>query len=85
MLHAHFSITWPDGQCATAQIEAESAEANYPVQYTGAFSRLVDPPVKSDVAFLAFVMRETAEKSGGKFSENYTGQFDRYAGGADAL
>jgi hypothetical protein len=46
MLHATFTITWPDGQRAIAKIETESPEQKFPVQYSGAVDRLMDPPAK---------------------------------------
>jgi hypothetical protein len=75
----------PDGQRAVAEIEAESPEASYQVQYAGAFSRLIESPKESDVAFLSFVMRDSADKTGGTLSEHLTGQYDRWAGGPNGL
>jgi len=81
MLQATFTITWPDGKRAIAEIEAESPEQNYPVQYAGTFTRLLRPPKQSDVALLAAAMRQSAEQTGGTYSEHYTGQYARWAGG----
>jgi hypothetical protein len=85
MLTATFTLTWPDGRRVTARIEAVSAEAEYPVQYEGATERIVDPPTRSDVPFLGFVMRQTAERTGGQFDQEFVGQYDRQAGGREGL
>lgn len=85
MLTATFTITWPDGHRATARIEAVSAEAEYPVQYEGATDRIMDPPARSDVPFLGFAMRQTAERTGGRFSQDFVGAYDLQAGGKEGL
>ena len=85
MLHARFTIRWPDGQHVTAELAAESAEAEYPVTYSGTISRLIDPPAQADVPFLTFVMRKSAEQTGGTFAEEISGTFDRWSGGPGGL
>jgi hypothetical protein len=80
MLQATFTITWPDGKRAVAEIEAESPEQNYPVDYAGTFTRLLTPPKRSDVALLAAAMRRSADQTGGRYSEHYAGRYDRADG-----
>lgn len=85
MCKATFTVNWPDGQSAIAEIEAISPETDYPVRYSGAANRLIDPPGETDLAFLAFVMRQSAAQTGGRYAQRFVGQYDRWAGGRDGL
>ncbi len=79
MFNASITLTWPDGQSATAALQAVSAEADYAVVYGGAVARLADAPARSDWPFLAFSLRRIAIETGAAYSEQLAGQYDRHA------
>jgi hypothetical protein len=85
MLNAKMTLTWPNGETVTATLQAASAEANYPVQYTGNTAALQDLPAEADVAFLAFILRSNAARIRIAYAEEFTGRYDRQAGGSEGF
>ena len=60
MFHARRYVNFADGDRVTAELKAESAEADYPGTYTGAIGRLVGFPSQSNYAFVRFKLRKLA-------------------------
>lgn len=79
MFHATITLTWPDGQSATAALQAASAEAEYAVVYGGAVARLADAPARSDWPFLSWSLRRVAIETGAAYAEQLSGHYDRHA------
>jgi hypothetical protein len=79
MLTAKFTLTFPDGAIATAQIEAESADAEYNVVYSGAVDRLPEKFDTADVRVLSAWAKNVVKETGAAVNEQIEGEYDRFA------
>jgi hypothetical protein len=79
MVTAKFTLTFPDGAIATAQIKAESADAEYEVAYSGAVERLPERFDTADVRVLRAWAKGVARETGAAVNEQIEGEYDRFA------
>ena len=79
MLTAKFTLTFPDGAIATAEIEAESADAEYNVVYSGAVDRLPEKFDTADVRVLHAWAKHVMKQTGAAVNEQIEGEYDRFA------
>jgi hypothetical protein len=79
MLTAMFTLTFPDGAIATAQIEAESADAEYNVVYSGTVDRLPEKFDTADVRVLRVWAKNVVKETGAAVNEQIEGEYDRFA------
>ena len=79
MLTITCQLTFADGATAAGSIIAESADADYPVEYTGAVARLPRRYDAADASQLRALFRALAQETGAQFSETSEGEYDRWA------
>ncbi len=79
MVTAKFTLTFPDGAIAAALIEAESADAEYNVVYSGVVERLSEKFDTADVRVLRAWAKSIAKETGAAVNEQIEGEYDRFA------
>ncbi|HXG47086.1 MAG TPA: hypothetical protein VNO52_05640 [Methylomirabilota bacterium] len=79
MLTQICTLKFRDGQMVHGLIEAESANGEYPIHYAGAVDRLPRRFETGDPADLRGLFRNLARELDAEFSEQTTGEYDRWA------
>jgi hypothetical protein len=79
MLHLTCKLTFPDGATVIGQLSGRSAEALYPVSYSGAVKRLPRRYPKADAGLLKTLFRNVAQETGAEIDINQSGTFERWA------
>ncbi len=72
-------LKFSDGATVVGKIDAESANADYVVDYSGAVERLPRRYDTADVPQLRALFRVLADETGAEFTEQSEGEYDRWA------
>jgi hypothetical protein len=79
MLTAKFTINFPGGATAIAELQAESADAEYEVVYSGAVDLLPRRHERADVGLLRAWANNVVKETGAAVNEQIEGEYDRFA------